>query len=97
MTIDRGQNKQGDQGPDFTLAELVKGEVALCLHQGEILHVIKEHMTPSEAVAMLQDVLTGKISPDDLSKYQWREVNMHEAGFVGRECIELPPVKDWPQ
>jgi hypothetical protein len=44
-------NKQ-DQEPEFALAELTPGEVALCLREGENLHIIREHMTPQDGVQM---------------------------------------------
>lgn len=83
--------KQQDQGPEFTLAELVPGDVALCLREGEHLHVIQEHMTAHEAV------VTGKISQDELIKREWRTVTIREARFQSMERIQLPPVQEWPK
>ena len=97
MTNKQGQEPKWDQGPEFTLAELTPGEVALCLREGDQLHVIQEHMTPQEGVQMFKDVITGKISQDDLAKRQWRTVNIREARFQGAERIQLPPVQDWPK
>jgi hypothetical protein len=89
--------KQQDQGPEFTLAELVPGEVALCLREGDQLHVIQEHMTPQEAVQMFKDIVTGKISQDELAKREWQTVSIREAQFQGAERIQVPPVQDWPK
>ena len=89
--------RQQDQGPEFTLAELVPGEVALCLREGEQLHIIQEHMTPHEAVQMFKDVMTGKISQDELIKREWRTVSIREARFQSMERIQLPPVQEWPK
>lgn len=95
MNNKQGQGTKWDQGPEFTLAELVPGEVALCLREGEQLHVIQEHMTPQEAVQMWKRVMTGKISQDDLAKREWRTVDIREIGLKGAERIQLLPVQDW--
>lgn len=93
-----GTQRQGDKGPEFTLAEIVQGETAFCLREGENLHIIREHMTPTDAVQMYKDVMEGKITQDDLvTKYQWRTMNMREAGFKGAERVQLPPLDRWPK
>ncbi len=98
--IDTSQRREhwgADEGPNFSLAELTPGEVALCIQQGEKLYAVIEHLSPEEAVKTLKDALTGKISPDELSAHEWREVDVRAAGFKGIEKLELPPLKDWPQ
>ena len=82
---------------DFTLAELVPGEVALCIQQNEKLYAVIEHLEPAQAVQTLKDVLTGQISPDELSAREWREVDVRAARFKGMEKLKLPPLKDWPR
>jgi hypothetical protein len=98
--IDTSQRREhwgADEGPNFSLAELVPGEVALCIQQGEKLYAVIEHLEPAQAVQTLKDVLTGQVSPDELSAHEWREVDVKATRFKGIEKLELPPLKDWPR
>ena len=79
-----------DSGPTFALAELVPGEAALCLHNGDLLYVIKEHMTPEAGAQMLLDVLSGKIGLDELGRGELRVINMKEAGLMALDRFGRP-------
>jgi len=71
--------------------------MALCLREGNNLHVVEEHMTPQAAIQMYKDVMTGKISVDDITAREWRTVDIREAGFKGATRAELPPIDQWPE
>jgi len=51
MTKKQGQEPKWDQGPVFTLAELTEGEVALCLREGDQLHVIQYYGNAKEGIS----------------------------------------------
>lgn len=60
--------------PVWVSIELTPSEVALCMLAGHFILVIEEHLTEEQCLQMYKDIIDKKISEEELSQKEWREL-----------------------
>jgi hypothetical protein len=60
------------------MAELKKGKasVGIRFNREDMVHFFEMHKSPQEAARIVADIALGKITLQDIARYDWRAVNL---------------------